>query len=322
LWLLTSGNGRYYVTMLVLLGPLTIGLTYYVLPVARWRFYLFSMLIGLQALAVYWGSQLRYQPVDWNGSWFGVEMPDRYRNEPVVFLAMGMESGSMIVPKLHSQSSFINAGGQYPLTPRMPAWRFVQQILDRQSRPTYLLIPVDATDSQGGPVRPSAKKVAALAAGVGMAPTTATCDDIWVRGVTRKFAIESTPGDPDPQVVTHSMLLVACPVTVATVQDAEIERGRARASFVFDRLSERCPLLLPQPAPFTVSLGDSWFRFYIGTDVVAFMTEQEVTIYRPTYYQVRTLGTPEQVERGEIKEFSCDLRREAIPIRRANGILP
>jgi hypothetical protein len=315
LWLMSSGNGRYFLPMLLLVGPVIVGLAYWLTAVKRMRFYVLFPTLGLQCLAAYWGSQIRYEPVGWSGDWYGVEVPATLKNEPAVLLSMAVESGSLIVPSLHRASSFVNAGGQFPLTPQMPAWRFVEPILEQAARRAYVVLPVQTFTPKGDLVRPRRERVDALASPFGMASTSEACEEIWVRGVTTTLQIQDTSSSGDSgRFETRSALWVACPVQRIAAVNPDIELKRRAADDVFNRLEQQCPVLFPKPSPFTVSNGDNWTRFYNGTDVMAWMTEKEVAFYRPTFYQARSLGSPETVLRGEA-QFPCNLHREPIPIR-------
>ncbi len=113
-WLATTGNGRYFMLTLFLVGPLCVGLAHH-LPVARGkRVAAAGIMLALQA-----GLLLEVEP--WN-SWglapwreapaFHVDVPPDVRAQPATYVSLTGISYSLAAPQFHPQSRWINLSSQ------------------------------------------------------------------------------------------------------------------------------------------------------------------------------------------------------------------
>jgi hypothetical protein len=109
-WLITSGNGRYFLPGLLLVGPVCVGLAWR-LPVTRaLRLTLAAGMVALQAFAVQqsapwqaWGlAQWKEAP------YFQVDLPPEAKTEPATYVTMSVISYSLLIPQFHPQSRWIN----------------------------------------------------------------------------------------------------------------------------------------------------------------------------------------------------------------------
>jgi hypothetical protein len=109
-WLATTGNGRYFIAILLLVGPLCIGLLQLV-PVSRGlRLATGATMILCQAYLVHdiepWRS---WNYVDWREPpAFGVDVPPAIAAQPATYVTMSSISYSIIAPHFHPDSRWIN----------------------------------------------------------------------------------------------------------------------------------------------------------------------------------------------------------------------
>lgn len=109
-WLMTSGNGRYFLPGLLVVGPVCVGLAWR-LPVTRsLRFTLAAAMVALQAFAVQqsapwqaWGLTPWKEP-----PYFQVDLPPDVRTEPATYVTMSVISYSLLIRQFHPQSRWIN----------------------------------------------------------------------------------------------------------------------------------------------------------------------------------------------------------------------
>jgi len=109
-WLMTSGNGRYFLAGLLLVGPVCVGLAWR-LPVTRaLRLTLAAGMVALQAFAVQqsapwqaWGLAQWKEP-----PYFQVDLPPEAKAEPATYITMSVISYSLLIPQFHPQSRWIN----------------------------------------------------------------------------------------------------------------------------------------------------------------------------------------------------------------------
>ena len=109
-WLMTSGNGRYFLPGLLMVGPVCVGLAWR-LPVTRsLRLTLAAGMVALQAFAM-------QQSAPWQAwtlaSWqpppyFQVDLPPEARAEPATYVTMSVISYSLLAPQFHPDSRWIN----------------------------------------------------------------------------------------------------------------------------------------------------------------------------------------------------------------------
>jgi hypothetical protein len=113
-WLATSGNGRYFLAFLLVSGPLCIGLLT-LLPITRnLRLFAAAGMLAWQAYLVadispwhFWGH------VEWaDGPPFEVDIPKEIAQEPATYVTVASISYSLIAPRFHPQSRWVNISTQ------------------------------------------------------------------------------------------------------------------------------------------------------------------------------------------------------------------
>lgn len=144
-WLATSGNGRYFIAGLLIVGPVCIGLTR-LLPITRaMRFALAMGMLAVQTFAV-------CQTAPWHGwgmvSWkeapyFHVEVPAESRSQPATYVTLSAISYSLVAPLFHPQSRWISLHNAPAPDSAMPDSRRTEAFLAKaQPGRLMLLVPV------------------------------------------------------------------------------------------------------------------------------------------------------------------------------------
>jgi len=143
-WLMTSGNGRYFLPGLLIVGPVCVGLAWR-LPVTRsLRLTLAAGMVALQAFAVQqsapwqaWGlAQWREPP------YFQVDLPPDAKTEPATYVTMSVISYSLLMSQFHPQSRWINlASAPLPGTNAFNSERTAAFLAQAQGK-LRLLVPV------------------------------------------------------------------------------------------------------------------------------------------------------------------------------------
>lgn len=109
-WLMTSGNGRYFLAGLLIVGPVCVGLAWR-LPVTRaLRLTLAAGIVALQAFAVQQSAPWQaWRLAEWKEPpYFQVELPPEAKAEPATYVTMSVISYSLLVPQFHPQSRWMN----------------------------------------------------------------------------------------------------------------------------------------------------------------------------------------------------------------------
>jgi hypothetical protein len=112
-WLMTTGNGRYWITMLLCVGPVVAGLVY-LLPLTRlFRLFLAGGVLAAQFFVVWinlpWDS---WRMVSWERSpYFHIAAPKAIPGEgPVTYVTLATISYSAVAPQFPANSRWINIG--------------------------------------------------------------------------------------------------------------------------------------------------------------------------------------------------------------------
>jgi len=127
-WLGTSGNGRYYIPLLLAVGPLCVGLIA-LLPLTRYfRFFLALLVLALQVFVVAqnspWGA---WAWLAWKDApYFHVDAPPDKGEQPVTYVTISSISYSLIAPQFPASARWINLSAA---SPRDAAWaqQFIAQ---------------------------------------------------------------------------------------------------------------------------------------------------------------------------------------------------
>lgn len=143
-WLMTSGNGRYFLVGLLIVGPVCVGLAWR-LPVTRaLRLTLAAGMVALQAFAVQqsapwqaWGLAQWKEP-----PYFQVDLPPEAKAEPATYVTMSVISYSLLIPQFHPQSRWMNlANAPLPGTSTFNSARTAAFLAQAQGK-LRLLVPV------------------------------------------------------------------------------------------------------------------------------------------------------------------------------------
>lgn len=269
-WLALSGNGRYFMPMLLGVAPLVVGWLWRLFQGTDRRLAGAAGLLAVQIGVISMAGVQRWTPLPWEGTWYGVEVPKELREKPILVLSAETQSNSFIVRYLHSQSSFVNISGQYALAPGVAGWDRVQRLTETFSTATYFLFENMYVDLQGKAIQPPPAKLAAAASRFGMAIDPASCIDIRIDGLP---SIQLKPTSASQNLEdgfsgSHfsGRYLSACKAEAAPGRLKAYLEGRDLVGQVFERLETRCPRSFsPRSAAIEGSPG-LWWRNYMHTD--------------------------------------------------------
>lgn len=298
LWTWVSGNGRYFIWGLILVGPLVVVLVQR-LPLTR-AMRNFSLLgvFALQGFSVW----LTFQPnlwalQDWVAS-PGLKIEETpLQREPAVYLTVGTISYSLLVPLLHPRSHWSNILGQQDIVPGMVEYARLQALLNGPL-PKYVVVratrPAEAAENASAPGAHGVF-VQALAR-QGLALTEAPCRFVRADFAGLPFKIGQAPVDNGFWFCPARRLPGAPP-------EAEIDRSQDP---VFQQVERRCPRFFPPGGADTRAMTDGLTRLYPGSDVMLTISHSGEVHYK--YYRAfspTVLGSASAVRRGDF-QIDCD----------------
>jgi MFS family permease len=306
LWLATTGNGRYLMPIVILVGPIIACLVFALSRNSRWRAY--SILFVLLVQAGIWSqaADTRWGGVPWSERWFSIEVPEEIKSRPIVVVSTSVQSSSFIAPMLHPRSAFVNAAGQYIIAPGKPGWERFKEIA-AASGDVYALHEINELNADGLPLRPNAAMARQSVGRLGYRVLADQCKDIKLHGpraVARSFG--STP-EGGISVNAQEKPFRYYSLCKLEKDDGEIQiflGGVNDVEPVFRALEERCPKLLQAGATNTSGGPGLWFRYYMGSDVVVQARRDRVEIARVGDSEETDIGSISDVAAGTF-EFDC-----------------
>lgn len=144
-WLVSSGNGRYFVAGLLVVGPVCVGLAA-LLPVTKaLRLTIALGMVAGQAFAVQQSSPWQaWGLAPWSKApYFDVELPAEWRAQPATIVTMSTISYSLLAPLFHPESRWISLHNAPPPGSNRLDARHTEAFLSK-ARPgrILLLVPV------------------------------------------------------------------------------------------------------------------------------------------------------------------------------------
>ena len=298
LWAVSSRIGRYAMPLWLLAGPL----------IAAWTARLFTAGRGLLALAavclaqgvqLYYAGNLRYTPTHWDSQWLDVRVPERLRQSPFLFIVLGQQSWSAIIPYFHPDSSFSNVVGQYvmPAGERMPSR--LRSLLDRFSGRTKVIFDYREMHLKNGVLtaKIATDVNAVLSAYELQLESDKVCDLVEIRldhFQNWVFSVEKRAPEAAGRIPGNQLLV--CGVRPGRSADlaAQGDMETKRVDRVFAAVEKACPDLFSPSGGQTIRGRKGWERFYFNS-VNRLMTDGNNVYLRPfTSFGAVNLGSLDQ----------------------------
>lgn len=274
LWLVGSGNGRYFIPLACVAAVLVIGLVFNLF--SRWpkaRNYLLAAILATQAIQVYMAAELRWSPAPWNGQWFEVTVPKALTERPILYLTIEVRSDSFLAPYLPSDAGLIDLQSSYPLEPTGANGKRVQSLIERYAPNVRILMTGERLYADGEKKAPTASQINSTVQSFGLQVDPGDCATMRLGGLAS-----------DPEIGTGLPVTVSL-LTCGLVPDhgdhsADLARERT-ANLVLDRLEDACPeLFRPRRVP-TARFDSMRRRIYMNTDLIAWVSKNEVKFFDP-----------------------------------------
>lgn len=263
LWLMTSGNSRYFLPMSSVAAVLIAVL------VPRWvgnrpRVWIPLLLAvcGLQLLhLIFAGAGLRWNGTSWDsGPWVDVQVPEKLAAEPALYLSIGTNSSSYLAPYVSRDAGFISVTGWYALGPDGPGGGQVETLIRKHASHLRMLAPGDRLYPDLKHI-PNVSDVDGALARFGLRSDPDDCTTVTVRG--------SLPEGKEPGFLTY---LVSCRVVPDPGARSAQSARRATTALILDRLEDACPELFQPRRPLTELRNNRWQRQYLNTDITAWVS--------------------------------------------------
>lgn len=112
-WMGTTGNGRYFMPYLLLIGPLCIGLVNILSITRSMKASLALLLLGVQGFAFFqnnpWRANDSWQSIAWKDyPYFSMEIDEKVLDKDSVYISVGNNSFSLVAPLFPASSQWVN----------------------------------------------------------------------------------------------------------------------------------------------------------------------------------------------------------------------
>ncbi len=263
-WVMSSGNSRYFLPMSSLASVVLASLLFRFSAQLRFVAYCTVPLVLLQAVTTVATSEHRWTPAGWGQAWFELDIPAQLQQEPALYMHLNAQPASFLLPYLPQGSSMINVTGQYVVDERSPK---LQALLARHAGKVRVMRRFGGTEIE-------AKHFNYALVRFGMEVDMASCLDM-------KFLHRH----PLTQVKRNAHF-ISCKTRPLQWSDAERDAFRAsqrRANAVFDRLETVCPHLFQPRGLVNEGDGKQYWRNYVNTDTVLQQYESGLVTYRNVF---------------------------------------
>lgn len=295
-WTLASGNGRYFLSGLLMVGPLVVMACSLLPGTKALRASALGLVLVLQGVAV----QLFFNPDLWGLAQWNekrpVLEPSPLREQPAVFLTLSGVSYSILVPRFHPQSRWSNIAGQHLIGPGVPEYKRLQGLL-ASPLPKYLVVPTPYSlrSLQQQPEPERLKLMRATLGLFGLALQDLPCT---------LLQSQLNPGPPDiagqPLALRGFWVCAVEPGPVThSGEDAQLALS-TRMADVFERIEQRCPRFFPPGDGKTSRYDGVTLRLYTGSDVKVYIGDNNQVFYRHFRAMNPTLiGTVADIRQGK-----------------------
>jgi hypothetical protein len=309
-WLTTSGNGRYFIPLLVCVGPIAIGLLC-ALPLSRGMkasiaFVLLAAQLFVLAQQPPWHA---WSWVDWEEPpFFSIELgPAETQGPATTYITMSTISYSLIAPQFPANSRWVNIAT--PEASSHDARRMDEFLRGAvQAGPLRLLTPSlpSATLADGRP-EPAALVAFDKMISERQLRISGDCHLIHSLGQTRLEGRNRRDAGALP------VGFWSCPLAyVPTLREAPRQAPTpAEVEAAFERLSVLCPRFFPSSERSTLRVADGWERHFANSDARVYVLDNGDVWYK--FWRAVNpvlLGTRDQLVTDKVRVDCASLRSD------------
>lgn len=274
-WMQTSGNGRYFVPILLVAGPLVGGLIHGLPFTKAFRLFLMATAVAAQATAVTlnppWGS---WAWLDWDQApYFHVAKRAAPVQQGVTYIGLSSISYSLIAPQFPADSRWISlaSGGA---TPRDSEW--VRQFIAKGERRVLVVPSVSAQTAWGQPTAEVREALNALLGPHALAlQTSQPCET----RPSRALAAIARAAVTEPEPAGFAFWL--CPLDYPVHHRPKHEDPQSlQVESVFNKLEALCPRFFRAGESATRRIDGGAMRHYPGSDMKVYVLDDGKVFYK------------------------------------------
>ena len=283
-WLATTGNGRYFIPILLISGPLCIGLLH-LIPGTRSMHLAFAVLmVACQGFLIaeispwrYWGH------VVWgDGAPFPVEVPQEVSDKPATYVTLSSISYSLIAPRFHPASRWVNISTQPGLQDTSPDGVRTQALIAAPG-PIKVIFPTVPGGQSSDRIDPAlSKAIDDLLARQGLSIADQNECLLMTSAGLAGMASNKLSDDASGQPALHGFWL--CPLarhaSDRATRAAPVPR---RSEQVFEKMEQTCPRIFRPGETVSLHIPGGAVRSYPGSDFKLYVFDDGPVWYK--YYR-------------------------------------
>lgn len=270
-WIWTSGNARYGMLVLLLVGPCLARVVELAAGMHVARIVVPVVLVA-QVVACAMISPLRWGIAErWTREWFPFAVPERAQREPALYLTLEAQTMMAVAPFLHRESSFVNVRGQHSL---VPGSKRVAALLAQHEGRVRALGRGLRLQPDGSPRSEAVEAYDSTLLRFGFRVDTADCFAIGWQGER-----------------SRALALASCALARAERDPRDVQ-AEARVTAIFDRIERDCARLFRGHSSVTEPLGEEWSRTYVGLEARLQTHGGRVALvrlFKPTFFDLGSL---------------------------------
>jgi hypothetical protein len=293
LWVYSSANGRYGVTLLMLAAVPIAQITLSLVRPERFRVAAIAAIVSLQAvfaLVVQDRSDLAGE-LGWRDAALKVEMPAALVNEPSAHVVISFLSWSYLLPRMHPDSTMVNLASLCRRADCPEGLSVERAASVLRESPGSLRLLTEVNEIHEGRLRVGKKAVAAAdhqIAEFDLRVDAERCEIFEVRPNLSKVWLAAS--EPAGQTLSRSNWVASCPLVTDPAAAAAAIAYRDRHAAVFRTLERACKRELGVPHGLILSDGDgSWTQLYLDRDIRVRIEQGRVSAMR-LRRETRVLG--------------------------------
>jgi hypothetical protein len=280
-WLLTSGNGRYFMPGLLFVGPLCIALATRLPGTKQFRVAMCAGLVALQGWVVFdtdpWGTWGLGQ---WNKApFFPVELDEQARTEPATYVTVTIISYSLIAPQFHPASSWLNISALPDASHQTPDSRRAAALL-RKSAAIKLVVPSRPDHMIDGMPTPALQVVLndMLAGQRLRLAEPLKCRLLPSRGLA---SVGTKIEELSPELLAKMGFWVCdlqYPVAAPVPKHEEVSGPEINS--VFNLVEQQCPRFYQPGQASAARVEGGWMRMYPQADIRLYVMDDGAVYYK------------------------------------------
>jgi hypothetical protein len=304
-WAVVSGNGRYFIWGLLLVGPALVMTVRQMPGTLALRNTIILGVLGLQGVGIW----LNFVPNVWSlrpwreGPGFALQASP-LRETPATFLTVGSISYSALVPQMHPQSRWSNITGQVEIRPGLREYPALRELLLNPG-PKYMVARANGLvmGTDGQPLPKVWQSIEGVLSRQQLALIERHCQ--YLRSGDAEQAFRRDPS----QAVEEGFWF--CPVRLTgTPPQPNAPQSTAPVAPQFDdvfaQVERRCPRIFPPGRARSRQIDGAVQRAYGYSDTNVYVDNSGEVYFKNTRaLNPTTIGTIEQVRSGLFK-FDCE----------------